>query len=528
MMPCIGGARGTSARPARRGSQRRRPGHVRAVAVQQLAVGPDPAQRLLGLRVAGRPRRGVGGALVPAHGARVVRSVRRCGPASQAPSKLAVGGLGLPARSRSVTRDRAGRRRRRSAGQGDAAPGGQRGVRCEGSFQARSCGGRVHYRRRRRSPLAPAGRIGCHRNSCTAAKTRLRSDPCPRSWPPPSPIPTAAICARIIVRGRCGTATRASTSNTPGLQKTRIDRCGFFYGRSNACVESRVLPHHQELFPCVRSSVFSACSPATTCCALRRHALDAVAAPAPSRPGLVRRVRRAARLLVHERLAIVDPAGGAQPLLSEDGRLALAVNGEIYNHRELKAELAQPYAFQTGSDCEVINALYLEHGPAACREAQRHLRLRAVGRDEQRGADRARSARRVPAVLGPRRATAACGGLGNEGAGAALRRRGAVPAGPCLRQRHRRTARSSTSAPWREYDAVRRRQDRVAAGAARRLRAGRAPPADDRRALRRAAVRRPGFLAGRRLRGAFRAPARRGRTTQPKPGGRACTASRSA
>ncbi len=70
-------------------------------------------------------------------------------------------------------------------------------------------------------------------------------------------------------------------------------------------------------------------------------------------------------ILVHERLAIVDPAGGAQPLLSSDGRLVLAVNGEIYNHRELKAGLAADYAFQTGSDCEVINALYLEHEPTA-------------------------------------------------------------------------------------------------------------------------------------------------------------------
>jgi len=67
-------------------------------------------------------------------------------------------------------------------------------------------------------------------------------------------------------------------------------------------------------------------------------------------------------LLVHERLAIVDPAGGAQPLRSGDGELALAVNGEIYNHRELERGLTQGYAFQTGSDCEVINALYREHG----------------------------------------------------------------------------------------------------------------------------------------------------------------------
>lgn len=70
-------------------------------------------------------------------------------------------------------------------------------------------------------------------------------------------------------------------------------------------------------------------------------------------------------ILVHERLAIVDPAGGSQPLLSEDGQLALAVNGEIYNHRALKDELTRPYAFQTASDCEVINALYVEDQPAS-------------------------------------------------------------------------------------------------------------------------------------------------------------------
>jgi len=63
-------------------------------------------------------------------------------------------------------------------------------------------------------------------------------------------------------------------------------------------------------------------------------------------------------LLVHERLAIVDPAGGAQPICSGDGELALAVNGEIYNHRDLEASLVMPYAFQTGSDCEVLNALH--------------------------------------------------------------------------------------------------------------------------------------------------------------------------
>lgn len=65
-------------------------------------------------------------------------------------------------------------------------------------------------------------------------------------------------------------------------------------------------------------------------------------------------------ILVHERLAIVDPASGAQPLRSRDGDLALAVNGEIYNHRELRA--ASDYDFTTGSDCEVISALYRAEG----------------------------------------------------------------------------------------------------------------------------------------------------------------------
>lgn len=62
-------------------------------------------------------------------------------------------------------------------------------------------------------------------------------------------------------------------------------------------------------------------------------------------------------LLVHERLAIVDPEGGAQPLKSADGALVLAVNGEIYNHRALRTEW-HDYAYQSGSDCEVINAAY--------------------------------------------------------------------------------------------------------------------------------------------------------------------------
>ncbi|MFL0352105.1 asparagine synthase B [Xanthomarina sp. GH4-25] len=67
-------------------------------------------------------------------------------------------------------------------------------------------------------------------------------------------------------------------------------------------------------------------------------------------------------IMAHERLAIVDPASGKQPLLSDDKKLILAANGEIYNHRELRKQLKTAYNFQTESDCEVILALYKEKG----------------------------------------------------------------------------------------------------------------------------------------------------------------------
>ena len=67
-------------------------------------------------------------------------------------------------------------------------------------------------------------------------------------------------------------------------------------------------------------------------------------------------------ILAHERLAIVDPVSGAQPLSSEDGNLILTVNGEIYNHLEIRKQLKQDYHFRTKSDCEVILALYREKG----------------------------------------------------------------------------------------------------------------------------------------------------------------------
>ncbi|MBO5537435.1 MAG: asparagine synthase B [Prevotella sp.] len=63
-------------------------------------------------------------------------------------------------------------------------------------------------------------------------------------------------------------------------------------------------------------------------------------------------------VLVHERLSIVDPTSGRQPLYSPNQQLVLAVNGEIYNHQAIRAEHQERYQFQTGSDCEVILALY--------------------------------------------------------------------------------------------------------------------------------------------------------------------------
>lgn len=67
-------------------------------------------------------------------------------------------------------------------------------------------------------------------------------------------------------------------------------------------------------------------------------------------------------ILAHERLSIVDPESGGQPLYSPDKKQVLAVNGEIYNHQEIRRRFAGRYEFQTGSDCEVILALYREKG----------------------------------------------------------------------------------------------------------------------------------------------------------------------
>lgn len=67
-------------------------------------------------------------------------------------------------------------------------------------------------------------------------------------------------------------------------------------------------------------------------------------------------------ILAHERLSIVDPESGGQPLYAPDRQQVLAVNGEIYNHQDIRKSYSGRYEFQTGSDCEVILALYRDKG----------------------------------------------------------------------------------------------------------------------------------------------------------------------
>jgi asparagine synthase (glutamine-hydrolysing) len=67
-------------------------------------------------------------------------------------------------------------------------------------------------------------------------------------------------------------------------------------------------------------------------------------------------------IMAHERLSIVDPQSGKQPLFSKDGNLVLAVNGEIYNHQIFRNRYKNDYEFLTGSDCEVILPLYRDKG----------------------------------------------------------------------------------------------------------------------------------------------------------------------
>lgn len=107
-------------------------------------------------------------------------------------------------------------------------------------------------------------------------------------------------------------------------------------------------------------------------------------------------------ILAHERLSIVDVNAGAQPLYNAAKTHALAVNGEIYNHQALRAEYGDRYAFLTGSDCEVILALYQEKARTSstiCRGCLLSLSTTA----KRRVSDWSRPHRHHPAVYGSRR-----------------------------------------------------------------------------------------------------------------------------
>ena len=90
-------------------------------------------------------------------------------------------------------------------------------------------------------------------------------------------------------------------------------------------------------------------------------------------------------ILAHERLSIVDPESGGQPLYSPDRKQVLAVNGEIYNHQEIRRRYAGQYEFQTGSDCEVILALYrnLTPNPSPKGEGSEYMHKRICDMLEQ-------------------------------------------------------------------------------------------------------------------------------------------------
>ena len=157
-------------------------------------------------------------------------------------------------------------------------------------------------------------------------------------------------------------------------------------------------------------------------------------------------------ILAHERLSIVDVNNGAQPLYNAAHTHVLAVNGEIYNHRALRQQLSDRYAFQTGSDCEVIrrcirrkartfSTICKACSPSPCMTPKRRL------------PDRPRSSGHHPAVHGPRRARQPVRRFGNESAGAGVPHHQGIP-GRQLPVERDGEIREYYRRDWFDYDSV--------------------------------------------------------------------------
>ena len=120
--------------------------------------------------------------------------------------------------------------------------------------------------------------------------------------------------------------------------------------------------------------------------------------------------------LAHTRLAIIDVAGGDQPLDSEDGAVTLIANAEIYNHRPLRTKLeARGHRFATGSDCEAILHAYEESGPECVRELNGLFAFALWDDRAPASGGRPRRVRRQAPVLVERRPSRGRG-LGDRGA----------------------------------------------------------------------------------------------------------------
>ena len=236
-------------------------------------------------------------------------------------------------------------------------------------------------------------------------------------------------------------------------------------------------------------------------------------------------------ILSHERLSIVDPESGGQPLKSKDGKLILAVNGEIYNHRATAARSWPASTTScTGSDCEVILPLYRKYGAVGCLDrAQRHLRLRAL---RQRAAIEYLVARDPvgdhPALhrLG-RTDEPVLRRLGAQGARRGMQRR-SDPFEPG----HYRWSREGKTTRWYTRDWLTTKPSSRATPtpdrAARGARSGRPTAVDVRRSLRRAAVGRTRFVDHLGRSQTLRRPPHRDRTDATVRGGPASTRSPSA